>query len=405
MSATRTSTIHYENLLARRALSVDASGIRRVFELGRTLKNPVNLSIGQPDFPVPDAIKDAAIDAIRNDRNGYTLTQGIPELQSRIKQHLAHDLGWDFSENASHPMEAIVTSGTSGALYLLAMATLQEGDEVIVPDPYFVIYPHLAGLFGAKAVICNTYPDFRLTAQRVEKLITPRTKWVLLNSPSNPCGVVADKRVCVELQALCRSRGVLLVSDEIYDEFTFADGMTDPTPDASAMRCPSPARNSGAHTGGEDTLVIRGFGKTYGVTGWRLGYAAGPKALILQMAKMQQYSFVCAPSMAQWGAIAAFDVDMHDTVSVYQKKRDMVVDALGELTEIPKPGGAFYAFIKVPERLGMSASQLFEKAIEKNLLMIPGNVFSTRDTHFRISFATSDDQLARGLDILRSLMK
>ncbi|MCB9859484.1 MAG: aminotransferase class I/II-fold pyridoxal phosphate-dependent enzyme [Phycisphaeraceae bacterium] len=397
--------MNFDRLVAHRAASVNASGIRRVFELGRSLKDPINLSIGQPDFPVPDAIKNAAIDAIREDRNGYTLTQGIPELQTRIKDHLAHDLGWDFSDSAANPMDAIVTSGTSGALFLLAMATLQAGDEIIVPDPYFVIYPHLAGLFGAKPVICSTYPDFRLTAERVEPLITERTKFVLLNSPSNPCGVVADKKTCTDLLELCRSRGVLLVSDEIYDEFTFSDGLTDPTPDGTDMRCPSPSRNSGGNTNGQDTLVIRGFGKTYGCTGWRLGYAAGPKPLMMQMAKMQQYSFVCAPSMGQWGALKAFDVDMHDTVSAYQKKRDMVLDALGDVTEISKPGGAFYAFIKVPERLGMTASQLFEKAIEKNLLMIPGNVFSTCDTHFRISFATSNENLARGLDVLRDLMK
>jgi aspartate/methionine/tyrosine aminotransferase len=389
-----------QRLLCDRARAIEASGIRRVFELGAKLADPINLSIGQPDFPVPDSIKRAAIEAIQGDRNGYTLTQGIPELRERIERELAHDLGWSFA-GASDP-GVLVTSGTSGALLLAMLVLVGPGDEFIIPDPYFVMYPYLAPICGGKAVRCETYPDFRMTAERLEPLITPRTKVVLFNSPGNPTGVVASREECHDVLDLCRRRGVLLISDEIYDGFVFDDGATDrAAKDPSDRRCPSPARTPGA---GEDLLVIRGFGKTYGVTGWRMGYAAGPKALLAEMAKIQQYTFVCAPSMAQWGCLAAFDTDISGHVREYQSRRDLVVRRLGEVTDLATPAGTFYAFPKVPERLGVTGTQLVERAVERNLLTIPGAVFSSRDTHLRLSFAAPREKLERGLEVLVDLL-
>ena len=151
---------------------------------------------------------------------------------------------------------------------------------------------------------------------------------------------------------------------------------------------------------------MRGFGKTYGCTGWRMGYVAGPPALVEQIAKMQQYTFVCAPSMAQWGCLASFDVDQSETVLRYQNRRDTVVEALREYTEVATPGGAFiYVFPRVPESLGLTAQAFVERGIERNVLTIPGNVFSSRDTHFRISYATDEAKLARGVEVLCSLMR
>jgi aspartate/methionine/tyrosine aminotransferase len=169
----------------------------------------------------------------------------------------------------------MITSGTSGALMLAFQALLNPGDEAIIPDPYFAMYPHICTMVGAVGVPCDTYPDFRLTAARVEKLITPRTKLVLLNSPSNPAGVVASNRECQDLLELCRAKNVLLISDEIYDTFTYADAC-EPSPLGGAARCPSPARFPDAD---QDVFLIRGFGKTYGVTGDRsaLGAAQTPQ--------------------------------------------------------------------------------------------------------------------------------
>jgi aspartate/methionine/tyrosine aminotransferase len=267
---------------------------------------------------------------------------------------------------------------------------LNPGDEVILPDPYFVIYPALARIAEAKAIYCDTYPDFRMTADRVEALLTDRTKMVLVNSPANPSGTVLTAAETAELAELCERRGIILISDEIYDEFTYDDARED-------GRCPSPARTS------RNMLLVRGFGKTYGCTGWRMGFAAGPKPIITQMMKLQQYSFVCAPSLAQVGLAGAFDVDMSEYVARYRRKRDLVLDAFDGVAEVIRPGGAFYAFVEVPERLKMTATQFVEQAIERNVLVIPGGVFSRRDTHFRLSYATSDAKLQQGLEILAGL--
>jgi len=383
------STIDFDAMISDRARVVDTSGIRKVFELGAKLKNPINLSIGQPDFPVPEVIKKAAIDAISSNRNGYTLTQGVPELLQAISRHLLSDVGWTVP---SDDLGVLVTSGTSGALWLAFMALLNPGDEAVFADPYFVLYPALGQVTGSKTVAVDTYPDFRLTAERVERHLTPRTKLLLLNSPGNPTGVVLTNDELRDLVDLCDRRGIVMISDEIYDEFTYDDARED-------GKCPSPARMT------EHLLLVRGFGKTYGCTGWRLGFVAGPKPIIQTMQKLQQFTYVCAPSMAQLGVAKAFEVDMHPQVEAYRAKRDAVVQAFQGVTKVETPGGAFYAFVEIPKNLGMSASAFCELAIESNVLIIPGKVFSRRDTHFRLSYAVADKTLQAGLDVLTGLMR
>ncbi|MBL8745904.1 MAG: pyridoxal phosphate-dependent aminotransferase [Phycisphaerae bacterium] len=391
--------MNLESMISDRARAVEASGIREVFRRRADMVDPIDFSIGQPDFAVPEVMKRAAIRAIEENKHGYTLTQGVLPLIKKIAAHLERDIGWSASRCES---SMIVTTGTSGALHIAMLALLNPGDEIIFGDPYFVAYPHMARLCGAKPVFCDTYPDFRMTASRVEPLITSRTKALLLNSPGNPSGAVASARECAELLELCRSRGVLLISDEIYDEFCYADALEPTALAGGAKRCPSPCRVKGSE---DAILLIRGFGKTYGCTGWRMGYTVGPKPLIEQMLKMQQYSFVCAPTPMQWSCLEAFDVDMRPQVEAYAKKRDLVVERLGPLTELQRPGGAFYAFVPVPRRVAASSREFFEKALTKNILVVPGGVFSERDTHFRLSFATSDATLERGLEALARLLR
>ena len=384
--------------IADRVKSIDASGIRRVFDLAAKLENPINFSIGQPDFDVPDEIKAAAVDAINAGRNTYTPTQGTAEIRAAVTSRLAQEFPSTLGRGGADQLDAdtglIITSGVSGGLMLTLLCTVGPGDEVIVPDPYFVMYKHLVNLTGATPVYVDTYPDFAVTAERVEAAITERTKLVLFNTPSNPTGVVASSQVCKELVELCERRGVLLVSDEIYDEFCY-----EKVDRNGASYCPSPLCES------PNALLLRGYSKTYGMTGWRLGYAAGPKPIIEQMTKLQQYSFVCAPSMVQAAGAMALGVDMSQHVSAYERKRDRVVERLSPHYNLSVPGGAFYAFPEVPPSLGLTGSQFIEKAIEKNLLIIPGSVFSQRDTHFRISYACDDAMLERGLDVLVELAK
>ncbi len=393
------------DLLSSRALSIEGSGIRRIFELAAGLKDPINLSIGQPDFAVPEVLRRAAVQAIESGRNGYTLTQGDATLRARTAEHLKADVGWDVHPDLP-PVDdpdrtaLMITSGTSGGLMLAAMALLDPGDEVIIPDPYFVVYPNISKMLNVKTVLCDTYPDFRMTAERVAPLITERTKYVLFNSPSNPSGVTPTGEECRELLELCRERGIVLLSDEIYDEFVYSDAVEESPRGEAGKRCPSPARFEGAE---ETVLLVRGFGKTYGCTGWRMGYAAGPGPVIREMGKLQQYSFVCAPSIAQAGCVAAFEADVSAHVADYQRRRDMVMEILSPVTEVEKPGGAFYLFPKVPE--GMTGSELVERAIEREVLCIPGGVFSSRDTHVRLSLSAPEAKLRQGVEILAELMR
>lgn len=382
--------------ISDRARGIDASGIRRVMDLGATLKDPINLSIGQPDFDVPDAVKAAACDAISQGHNRYTQTQGSPQLRAAVTARLAKEfprtLGRGGTDQLDKDTGLLITSGVSGGLVLSLLATVGPGDEVVIPDPYFVMYKHLVTLAGATAVYVDTYPDFAVTAQRLELAMTDRTKLVLFNTPSNPTGVVATQQICKDVVELCEKRGVLLISDEIYDEFCYEKADVD-----GGTWCPSPLHES------PNALLLRGYSKTYGMTGWRLGYAAGPRPIIEQMTKLQQYSFVCAPSMVQVAGALALGVDMSEHVSAYERKRDRVVERLGKHYNLTTPGGAFYAFPEVPPRMGLTATQFVDQAIAKNLLIIPGNVFSQRDTHFRLSYACDDAMLDRGLDVLVEL--
>ncbi|WP_428937991.1 pyridoxal phosphate-dependent aminotransferase [Fontivita pretiosa] len=366
--------------ISRRANAVDASGIRKVFDLAAKLKDPINFSIGLPDFDVPDIVKDAAIEAIRRGDNRYTQTQGIAPLRQRLRESLSREIGRDVGE-------VLITSGVSGGLLLAILSVIDPGDEAVFLDPYFVMYKHLLTLAGGKPVIVDSYPDFRFHADRVERAITPRTKMLMLNSPCNPTGAVlseAEIRAAVEI---CQKHDLLLLSDEIYQPFLY-DGK-----DQGSLYSPAAIY--------QKTIVLRGFSKSHAMTGWRIGYAAGPAEVIAQMTKLQQYTFVCAPSPLQFAALRALDVPMNHAADAYRRKRDLVFDMLSKKFEIIRPGGAFYIFPKAPA--GITATDFCTKAIEHNVLIIPGNVFSERDTHFRISYATTDDKLARGCQILCSL--
>jgi aspartate/methionine/tyrosine aminotransferase len=386
-----------EYFIAARARAIDASGIRKVFDLAAQLADPINLSIGQPDFDVPEVVKEAAIAAIRQGFNRYTVTQGIRQLQDRVAKLIQQELPLWKPAAKGGSFETLITSGVSGGLMLAILACIGPGDEVLIPDPYFVMYKHLVTLAGGTPVYVDTYPDFNLTAERIERCLTPRSRMLLFNSPCNPTGVVADNRVCREVAELASRHNLLLITDEIYDAFCHEKTLR-PGGD-SVARCPSPAAFS------DQMLLLRGFSKTYGMTGWRLGWAAGPKPIIDQMTKLQQYSFVCAPSMAQVAGVSALDVDVTNYVEQYRRKRDRVVAALSGAYELVTPGGAFYAFPKVPGRLGLTAGEFVHRAIERSVLLIPGSVFSSRDTHFRLSYACDDKMLDRGLNVLVELAK
>lgn len=363
--------------ISERTEAFDSSGIRKVFDLAAQMENPINLSIGQPDFDVPPEVRTACIDAIESRKNGYALTQGMPVLRDKLQAKMDADYG--------HPDRRVfISSGTSGGLVLAMLSLVNPGDEVVVFDPFFVMYKPLVDLVGGRVVSIDTYPDFRLDLNQVADAISTRTKLILLNSPANPTGAVADQEEIRGLAQLAAEHEIALLSDEIYRPFCYDTQFV------------SPAQYN------DQTIVIDGFSKSHAMTGWRLGFVHGPSAVIDAMVKLQQYTFVCAPQPAQWAGATAMDVDMGDKIVVYRRKRDRIVEGLSDLYELVAPRGAFYAFPKAPWGTG---TEFVEAAIANNLLIIPGNIFSNRDTHFRISYAADDSVIDAGIEVLRKLAR
>ncbi|MGB8226802.1 MAG: aminotransferase class I/II-fold pyridoxal phosphate-dependent enzyme [Sedimentisphaerales bacterium] len=364
--------------LADRTSLIDASGIRKVFNLAASMKDPVNFSIGLPDYDVPQALKQVAIDAIKQGKNRYTPTAGDAELLAKIAKRTTAETGW---QNPA----TLVVSGVSGALLLSFMSLINPGDEVIIPDPYFVMYKHLVNLLGGKCVFVDTYPDFELHPEKIKEKITDKTKIIVVNSPCNPTGAVYSKEDLTTLAEIARKRGILIISDEIYDQFCY-DG---PYQSMAPLY--------------ENTILMKGFSKSYAMTGWRLAYAAAPthlKPILEEMTKIQQYTFVCAPAPFQQAAIAAMDFDINSYIADYRTKRDILYNGLKDKFEMTKSAGAFYAFIKAPTK---TSTEFVEKAIKNNVLIIPGNIFSEKDTHFRLCYTTTNDKIKKGIEILNKL--
>jgi aspartate/methionine/tyrosine aminotransferase len=372
--------MNYTSLIADRCAGIEASGIRKIFDLAATVKDAINLSIGQPDFDVPEPIKEAAIEAIRGGFNRYPPSAGLPELRQLVLDHYKELHG-------TRPEDCIIASGTSGGLTLALMGLVNPGDEVLVPDPYFVSYKHLTTMCGGKGVFYDTYPHFGLNVSQIEKLITKKTKCILAMSPGNPTGACIPDKDKRDLADLARAKNIAIISDEIYELFAYG-GKAD--------------KSLGAYYP-EGTLAVGGLSKTLAMTGWRVGWVTGAKDLINELIKLQQFTFVCAPSTAQKAALGAFKVDLSDKVSAYKKKRDFLVSGLRKAGyECEEPGGAFYLFPKVPAEY-KNGQAFIEEAIKHRLLLVPGHVFSNRDTHFRISYAASDAVLAEGLKIFEKL--
>jgi len=363
--------------LAKRVNNIDSSGIRKVFELALTVENPINLSIGQPDFSVPDDVSKDIIRAVEQGNMKYTLTQGNESLRKAILEKKYKN---------KYPLEnIIITSGVSGGILLAYMALLDRDDEVMIFDPYFMIYEQLVHVFDAKAVLVNTYPDFKITKEKLESSYTAKTKLIIVNSPCNPTGYVYSESEISIIAEFAKEKNILVLSDEIYDAFSY-DG-----------KCVSIADYY------ENVIILNGFSKNLALTGERIGYAIGPKDIIREMIKLQQYTFVCAPASVQKGIENHIDYDFKPIREQYKKKRDMVYEALYNYCDFVKPGGAFYAFPMLKN--GLKGTEFVDLAIKNRVLVIPGNVFSKHDKGFRLSFAVDDTILKEGLDILVSLLK
>ena len=360
-------------IVSRRASAFDSSGIRKAFDLAARLDDPINLAIGQPDFAMPVAACEAAKAAIDAGKSGYTQTQGIPQLRERLEGAVRDELG-------QPGRKLCVTSGSSGALVLVLMAMIDPGDEVILFEPAFVMYRPLVEFLGGRCVIVDTSPSFSIDVERVAAAITPRTKAILLNTPSNPTGFVAPLETVRDLARLAEQTGVTLISDELYRSYCYDE----------------PFHSPAAHS--DSIVVIDGFSKSHAMTGWRVGWVHGPAEIIDACTMLQQYTFVCAPQIGQWGAIAAIDAPMDVPLSECKRKRDKLMAGIAGHYSFVKPGGAFYLY---PEAPGGSGKRFAEIAAEQEkLIVVPGSVFGAADTHFRIAYTVTDRTLDRGIAAL-----
>ncbi|TYP60749.1 aspartate aminotransferase [Stutzerimonas stutzeri] len=384
--------------LARIKPSPTIAMTTRAADLRTQGRDIISLSAGEPDFDTPENVRDAAKAAIDAGHTRYTAVDGTPSLKRAIADKFARENGLDYA-----PAQITVGTGGKQILYNALMATLDDGDEVIVPAPYWVSYPDMVLLAGGTPVVveCDQASGFRLTPDALEAAITPRTKWLILNSPSNPSGAGYDR---AQMAALCdvllRHPQVWVLADDIYEHLVF-DGFEFCTPAQVERRLK------------DRVLTMNGVSKSYAMTGWRIGYGAGPEALIKAMAKLQSQSTSNPCSISQYAAEAALTGPQDyitDSRAVFQRRRDLVVAGLNACPglDCPVPQGAFYVYPSITGLIGLTSAggttidsdEAFANALldETGVAVVFGAAFGL-SPHFRISYATSDavlqDAMAR----------
>jgi aspartate/methionine/tyrosine aminotransferase len=356
--------------LSSRALEVDGEGIRRALEGAERLTNPINLSVGQPDFDVPYVVREALVFAIHNGGNGYAPSGGLPELNSALQARFMKQYPkWCF-DGTDAGSDSIVCSGVTSAIFFALSAITNPGDEIIIPDPDFFHYGEIVSLLGGVPVRVSTYPDFELTSDRVNPFISNRTKAIILSSPGNPTGAVLSRQSCADLVKITEQHNLILVVDEIYRDFYYSE---------DGAPCPSVAEYTSR------ALVLRGLAKSHGMTGWRIGFAFGPRDIISCMRKLQGLTIVSAPRPMQRASLVALDYSVHETITEYGQRSQIVGNELKEFFQPLLTQAGFFFFVAVPPQLRLTGSEFCRLALERNVILVPGKVFSSMDTHFRLS--------------------
>jgi aspartate aminotransferase len=363
-------------------------------------KDLVDFGAGEPDFPTPDNVKEAAIKAIRDNFSKYTAAPGTMELRKAIVERHAADFGTNYA-----PAECIATAGGKQAIFNAISALINPGDEVILPVPYWVTFADLINYASGKPVLVETREEsgFELTAEMIKKAITPRTKLVIINSPNNPSGAVVPEAEAERILEVCAANGVWLMTDECYCQFFYE---AKPYSIAGAPNKKDVAK--------ENVIVVGSLSKTYAMTGWRIGFALGPQAIVAAMGKLQSHSTSNPSSIAQKAAVEAMKGSQESVpkmLAEYRRRRDFVVPRLRSIPGVVcnMPQGAFYAYPNIGKYLSRnggagkaasSATELSARLLrEAGVVVVPGEAFGT-DEHFRLSYATSMEQLEKGLDRL-----
>ena len=384
--------MNYDELLAPAAKAMRPSGIRKFFDLAADMPHCISLGVGEPDFKTPWSVRDAGIRSLELGRTKYTANSGLKELRGEICNYLQRRFDLHYNEE-----NILVTVGGSEAIDLTIRAVVQPGDEVIIPEPCFVCYEPITQLTGGVPVHIATRAEdqFRLTADQLRAAITPRTKLLIFPYPNNPTGAVMSAAEMEEIAAVLRETNVLVLSDEIYSELTYGLDRH-----VSIASLPGMA---------ERTIVVNGFSKSYAMTGWRLGYAAGPAPLVKVMTKIHQSCIMSAPTTSQYAAITALrqcDDQIEMMRDEYNRRRRYVVKALNErgLAWI-EPRGAFYVFPSI-QISGVSSSMFCEQLLrEKEVAIIPGSAFgASGEGYARISYAYSVDHLQTAMKRIREFL-
>ncbi len=378
------------NIPASPTLAITA----KVNELKAAGKNVIGFGAGEPDFDTPDHIKNATIEALQKGDTKYTPVSGTLQL----KQAICDDVSADYGLKVA-PDNVIVSCGAKHSLYNLFYTLFEGGDEVICPAPYWVSYPPMIEMTGAKAVIVDTRKNkMHLTADMVKEAITPKTRGIVINSPSNPSGMMYDRKELEKIAALCVENDIVIISDDIYRKLVFDDIQFF----SVATISPEVAKR---------TFIIDGSSKTYAMTGWRIGYCIGDSSVIKAMTRLQSQSTSNPTSFAQKGAYVSLTGDqtiVEERRKIFEKRRDLIVSKLKEVPgfEIIPPQGSFYSFPSIPghmERFGGSGgltNYLLENAL---VAVVPGEEFGAPD-HIRLSFATSEQNIINGIDRIKEAL-
>jgi len=388
--------------LAKRVASLTPSATLAITAKAKELKaaghDVIGLGAGEPDFNTPQHILEAAIKAMNEGHTKYTPSGGLPALKTEIIKKFARDQGLDYE-----PAEVIVCVGAKHALYTLFQVLLDEGDEVIIPTPYWVSYPEQVKLAGGVPVYIDGLEqnDFKITPEQLKQAITPRTKAVIINSPSNPTGMIYTAEELKALGEVCLTHGVLIVSDEIYEKLIYGGAkhvsIAELSPELKAQ-----------------TVIINGVSKSHSMTGWRIGYAAGPKDIIKAMTDLASHSTSNPTSIAQYAAIAAYSGPQEPVEQMRQAFEQRLNIIYDKLVQIPgftcvKPQGAFYLFPNAREAAAMAGCRTVDEFVaalleEAKVALVPGSGFGAPD-NVRLSYATSLDALETAVERIHRFME
>jgi aminotransferase len=381
------------NFVSKKVAKTPPSGIRKFFDIAATMDNVISLGIGEPDFVTPEPILQAGVDSLHRGETQYTSNSGTVELRQALSRHLNKHYTVDYDVES----EILVTVGVSEALYLAMTAVLDPGDEVIIPEPCFVAYAPEVIFAGGVPVTVPTYvkDDFQVTAETIEKAITPKTKALLLGYPNNPTGAVMTRDVMVEVTALAEEHDLLVISDEIYDRLVYGVEHVC-VPALPGMR--------------DRTILLGGFSKDYAMTGWRIGYACANLDLLAAMRKVHQYTIMSAPTTAQAAALVALEAGdqyVEEMRQEYDRRRRLIVDGFNSLgLDCFEPRGAFYAFPSIAAS-GMSSDKFAWTLLEEQeVALVPGDAFGASGAGFvRASYATAYEDIEEALNRIETFMR